>query len=438
VVSAIAADGTVGAAASAAVAGKLAEAGLLAGAHTVGTAGASTDPIFSIVGAEGHRSWVEINAAGRPTAASLDILSTDLSTPLVVPTKSNTSYAITDSAGRRTWIEIDLSGKPTAYAMSLIQAGLVLPAVDASTYKSTYNTAAVSIVSGPDVTLIGHSMLSGASGLIATALTGVTTTNLAVGGETSITIAARQGGSPFSFLPSGGAIPASGAVDVVLSNASGVDGWPLLQGATTYVGKLITGSTTIPGTFSIIRDTGATQYVHSALDRYQFTRTTTGSSIAMTRPAPFYLDVAEPTRDDIVIYWAGRNSIADPDQIMADIQAMILRQSTVHKRYLVLGELNSTTETTTPATTNGTNVLNINNRYRQTFGRRYIDLRGYLINYGLSDAAITPTTQDNTDIAAGTVPTSLRATSDTLHLNTAGSTIVASLIKLRLQELGWY
>jgi hypothetical protein len=116
---------------------------------------------------------------------------------------------------------------------------------------------------------------------------------------------------------------------------------------------------------------------------------------------------------------------------------MIERQSPLQKRFLVLGETNSAAEAALPNPTSGaTSVLVLNSRYRRQWGRRYVDVRGYLINYGLSDAGVTPTSQDIADIAAGIVPSSLR--SDALHLNTSGYIIVAALVKLRLKELGWY
>ena len=70
------------------------------------------------------------------------------------------------------------------------------------------------------------------------------------------------------------------------------------------------------------------------------------------------------------------------------------------------------------------------------YGRNYINLRKYLVDYGLGDANITPTTQDTTNINAGKIPSSLLA--DSVHLNSYGQQIVANQIYLRGQELGYW
>jgi len=408
-------------AADAAVAVSLAGTGVVVG-------GGPITPVaqlaFSVVDADGRRSWLEVGQDGRPSGHALDILTTDLFAPIGSSTKAETAYSITDSDGHRSWIEISVGGRPTQHSIDLIKAGLALDPIP--------------VPSGPGIALVGHSMLAQATGIITAALSSAVVTGMAVGGEPSVGIAARQGGNPYLFLPVGGVIPASGGVDVTLSNASGGSSWPMLQGPSTYLGNLQVGAVKTPGVFSVIRDPAATQYYHHAGDRYVFTRSLAGSSIPLVRPAPFYLDTAEAIRDDVVIYWAGRNNLWAPDQIMTDLQAMILHQTPIDKRFLIIGELNSTTETETPLTNGATEVLEINDRYRALWGRRYIDLRGYLLAYGLSDAGLTPTAQDLDELAAGTVPTSLRNPGDTLHLNPAGSTVLASLITLRLQEMGWY
>ena len=52
---------------------------------------------------------------------------------------------------------------------------------------------------------------------------------------------------------------------------------------------------------------------------------------------------------------------------------------------------------------------------------------------GLTVAGITPTEQDETDIAAGTVPTSLR--SDGVHLNAAGYKALGTMLADKIVSL---
>jgi len=43
-------------------------------------------------------------------------------------------------------------------------------------------------------------------------------------------------------------------------------------------------------------------------------------------------------------------------------------------------------------------------KMRQTFGKHYVNLRDYIVNYGLADAVITPTTADTNALALGSMP----------------------------------
>lgn len=283
----------------------------------------------------------------------------------------------------------------------------------------------------PAVALLGHSMLAGASSAIIAAIPEATVTGLAVGGEGSATIAARQGGQPHTLLPVGGSIPASGPVQVTIRDASGgpTGSRPMLQGPTSYQGWLVLlDGTRLPGTFAINRAGASPSFPDST---WSFARTTAGSAVPLARPVPFYYDQAEAARSAILVSWSGRNSLTAPDQVVADTEAMILHQTS--GRWLVLGECTGDGETT--GTVTHGNVATVNERLRSIAGRRFIDVRRYLIDYGLADAGITPTSQDTTDIAGDTVPASLRT--DSIHLTAAGSAIVAQLIRRRLLEMGW-
>jgi lysophospholipase L1-like esterase len=69
------------------------------------------------------------------------------------------------------------------------------------------------------------------------------------------------------------------------------------------------------------------------------------------------------------------------------------------------------------------------------FGDCFLDVRKYLVNYGLVDAGITPTSQDLTDIAADVIPSSLR--SDSTHFTAAGYTLVANFVSRAIRAKGW-
>lgn len=239
---------------------------------------------------------------------------------------------------------------------------------------------------------------------------------MGVGGETSPTICARQGGNPFLINVTGGIIPASTTpVTVTLEQINGETVRPLLQGSTTWTGVL----DGIAGVLNLVEPSGSSAS-WQADNYYTFARTAAGTQITFDRPKPFYLDVAAPRLGDIHIIWIGQNGPSTARAI-SDTKAMIQRMQALDKRYLVISK---------PTSTDADDSL-----FFAEFGRRFVAARKYLVQYGLQDAGITPTAQDNTDIANGIVPTSLRA--DAVHWTAQGYTILANLLFNRIKELGW-
>ena len=70
------------------------------------------------------------------------------------------------------------------------------------------------------------------------------------------------------------------------------------------------------------------------------------------------------------------------------------------------------------------------------YGRHYVNIREYLINFGLDDNGLEATEQDTADIAAGKVPHSL-CVDFNIHMNTYGTTSQAKCVYQRLTELGY-
>ncbi len=150
----------------------------------------------------------------------------------------------------------------------------------------------------------------------------------------------------------------------------------------------------------------------------------------VARPSPFYLDYMKDHYSDIHIIWVGQNNGSDQDRAIDDAKAIINKMKVLDKRYLVLSKPVSSTEATTKSERDAVDA-----KFFAEFGRRFIAIRQYMIEFGLQDAGITATTQDIADIASGTVPTSLRA--DTVHFTADGYQIVAQQVFNRLNEFGW-
>jgi lysophospholipase L1-like esterase len=243
---------------------------------------------------------------------------------------------------------------------------------------------------------------------------GVTVINRGVGGEKSGTIAARQGGQPFTVTVTGNSIPASGSVVVTPSvptpNASGTS----LDG---YLGGVFGTMTYSAGTITFTRQT-----------------TPVPSATKVPSPATFAPAYATALRFAREVIWAGRNDYADLSPVAGNIAAMVAYNRS--GKSLVLSVLNDSAAETigTPVYNN---IIALNAQLSTIYGSSYLDIRAYLIAHGLADAGITPTTQDTTDIANDCVPISLRAAGDTLHLNTAGYTVVAQQVAAKMTALGW-
>jgi hypothetical protein len=271
-------------------------------------------------------------------------------------------------------------------------------------------------VSGPDIVCFGDSMTVGGStsypSVLQSKLVGAgkpgTVRNSGVGGETSVTITARSGATPFIVDVDGGNIPASGGVTITFRPINSAAVAPLISGDGIPGGTMDGALKGIPGTIS-----------YSA-GVYTFTRTTSGSAVVCARPEPFRTDYSEARRGDIYIIWIGQNG---PSEVRArnDARAIIQHMSAGDKRWLVISK---------PTSSDADDAL-----WHDEFGRRFIAIRKYLVEFGLADAGIPPTSQDITDMSNGVVPTSLRT--DAVHWNSAGYTILGQQVYNRLLELGW-
>ena len=151
----------------------------------------------------------------------------------------------------------------------------------------------------------------------------------------------------------------------------------------------------------------------------------TGSTSAM----PLYGRFKNGNKNgEIVVIWVGQNGascagLSGIDARIAVIDSMVSRIG--HEKYVIIGQ------------SAGTDADNTNddNKLLAKYGDKFMPVRTLLVNYGLAINNLTATAQDTTDIAAGTVPTSLR--SDEVHLNSYGYTAVGKLLADQIRSLGY-
>lgn len=378
---------------------------------------------FSVVDGSGRRSWVEVDqATGGPTDHALKILNAN--NP-VQDSVDDPSFSVVDDAGRRSWVEVaQATGGPTEHAAQKIADAIepLFASIIPTQYDDPTGTVSPKIVSGPDIVCWGDSMTAGAGGggttypgVLAT-LTGRTVHNAGVGGETSVSICARSGATPYICNVSGGVIPASGGVTITFEPINGQVPAPLLQNIAQETPRMPGSLAGVPGTISY---SGPTP-INDGSGVYTFTRTTAGSAVTADRPTPYYTDWSWDRRNDVWIIWIGQNGPSET-RAHTDAAAMIQHMQALEKRFLVIPKPTSTDAD--------------DSAWFELYGRRVVMARKYLVDYGLEDAGITPTAQDLTDISNGVVPTSLRY--DAVHWTADGYTILANLIHKRMQELRW-
>ena len=251
--------------------------------------------------------------------------------------------------------------------------------------------------------------------------------NCGVGGENTINIASRQGGLPNIVKPF--TIPSNASkVEVKLTNIYGGSTGILLQGGSALdptTGKYVMTAQINPCSINGVE--GTLTYENG---KYYFSRSENGESVIVSRPTPLITYAMKSMRDNINIIWIGTNGgFTTSAELIECVEAMIDYMSPINKKYIVIGIHHLVSTVAEMFET-------IEKNMAMHFGRRYINQREYMIEYGLSDAGITPTNEDTAAISQGKIPPSLLY--DDVHYNDKGYNIIANLVVERGKELGYW
>jgi hypothetical protein len=279
------------------------------------------------------------------------------------------------------------------------------------------------------VVCLGDSFTAGAGGggttypdVLAAAL-GRDVYGRGIGGQTSAAIATRFGGLPMLVSVAGDQVPASGPVTLTARSQTPITN----QGAGSFTGRLAG----VPGTLAAITSDGGATYT------YSFTRTAAGDAVACPAGSAFVFDLAAADQKRTGIIWAGRNDDKSSRAAIAITRNAVLSMAksfyAEQKRYLVVSVMTGTNEGTGSNTYN--QVAALNAELKATFGERFVDLRRYLIDFGLVDAGLNPTANDFADIAADTVPRQLL--SDGLHGTATFYTLAGNFLARQFNARGW-
>ena len=141
-----------------------------------------------------------------------------------------------------------------------------------------------------------------------------------------------------------------------------------------------------------------------------------GGSSAATRASLFSeYDIGW---DDITVLFFGHNSPYTTIQTYNESYIPHL------SKYIVLGLVTKNYSTS------------MNNQMAEEYGNHFLDTHAYMVANGFAITGLTPTAQDEEDLANGNVPHSFLA-SDYIHINGYGGLIVATAIKEKLLSLGY-
>ena len=158
---------------------------------------------------------------------------------------------------------------------------------------------------------------------------------------------------------------------------------------------------------------------------YTFTRSNDGEEVVINRPTRIFFNATDRYNNSILCLLIGQNGGYNTEEELVEQ----IRNAISHNnsgKYIILGLTTGST----------TERASLEKAMQNTFGLHYLNTRKYLCMYGLSDANIEPTTQDENDIKNGIVPNSLR--SDSVHLNDKGYTVLGNIVYKKGVELGYW
>ncbi|MDR2410157.1 MAG: hypothetical protein LBE13_18895 [Bacteroidales bacterium] len=248
--------------------------------------------------------------------------------------------------------------------------------------------------------------------------------NCGIGGENTLTIAARQGGIPM-LLAHSVELPADNSKVIIGDrDHSLISSWnnqvvrPLLQGGEATVNNCI-----INGIECILGWTGKAW--NDPDGRYTIQRVVAADTPVMLRERSIVFTSSMQQYRNLFanVFFIGQNlGYADNADLVSQYKAMIHFSGS--NNFVILGLTSGTKAERTDLETLMT----------KEFGAQYINLRDYLSTQGLQDAGLTPTQADKEAMEEGKTPPSLLH--DHVHFNVKGYELIGQLIYKHFLYLG--
>lgn len=250
--------------------------------------------------------------------------------------------------------------------------------------------------------------------------------NMGAGAEDSYTILGRCGAVPY-VLKQDIVIPAgTDPVEIQLSSRNGENVTPLIGGS-AGVNEVFIGE--IEGTLTIDANSRSQR-----LPKYYFTRLEAGEETPAPAGTAVETAATEEYKNYIHVVWLGTfGTFKNAEDLVEQVRTLLSRQTINPERFIVLGICGLEGRRFSAA-----RMDEIDTAMMQAFGNRYINVRKYLIEDGLSDAGINPTKKDNNCIADGRVPASFTTASSEVELNGKAYTLIGKLVFDRMESLGYF
>lgn len=257
--------------------------------------------------------------------------------------------------------------------------------------------------------ILGNVCGTGATSPLRAALPGWTTLAYSLGGHTSTSIAVNAGAYRMQLTQ---------PVTIAATDATNLPVPYLFEVPADMMGGVILR-------VSIAGVTGTLIHRPDIDISWRFVRDNAGDAVDVAPGTPIVsLQAMAPGAASII--WAGTNNLTAPDQIVADVSAMVaLHKSMSDQPFWVVS--------VTPAWGNSGSIYGIaraqaNKELDRLYGDRYVPLDEYIANGAITDAGLVPTASDRSWIGSGLNPPVFHSAQDWVHFNRTGSEAIARFL----------
>jgi len=253
--------------------------------------------------------------------------------------------------------------------------------------------------------------------------------NMGAGPESAPTVLGRAGVVPYA-VASDMLIPADTTpVEIKLVSIQGKEVNPLTGGNAGVNNVVING---IEGVISLVSNGD-----YWGSNSYYFTRVQPGAELLVPAGSVVTTAAAQMYKDYIHVVCIGTyGGYVNADDLVNQTKALLSRQTKNSDRYIVLGICSDGSGYWNMSSS--WNLDKVDSAMMQAFGNKYINVRKYLVQDGLTDAGITPTKEDENNISNGIVPESFRTVAKNAELNGQAYNLIGKLLYDRMESLGYF